>query len=187
MVGDIQSDGGCCPSYVSVDILCCYWCWLQSDPALLPPDSQTAKLLPPLVPTLTLTHTFFYLFQLPSRLNLFLLTRVHFYPVPEVASVKNDHEIGPSGSSGVTARMFEKWGDGQKANSRGPFQHSCKLCYLDRELCRRTGARRRIGQEKAINTLWNWCGRRKFRKRCKGKQHCIMYLLTFPCTACQGW
>lgn len=93
MVGGIQSDGGCCPCYVSVDILCCYWCWLQSDPALLPPDSQTAKLLPPLLPT----HPF-YLFQFLPHLNLFLLTRVYFYPVPEVASVKNDHEIGPSGS-----------------------------------------------------------------------------------------
>lgn len=68
-----------------------------------------------------------------------------------------------------------------KGSCRGPFQHAAHLCYLGQELCRRTGAIRRIGQRKEINSLWNWCGSRKFRKRCKGKQHCIMYLLTFPC------
>lgn len=68
-----------------------------------------------------------------------------------------------------------------KGSCRGPFQHVGQLCYLGQKLCRRTGATRRIGQGKAINTLWNWS--RKFRKCCKGKQHCIMYLLTFPCIA----
>lgn len=68
-----------------------------------------------------------------------------------------------------------------KGSCRGPFQHATQLCYLDRELFRRTGAIWRIGLGKAINTLWNWCGSRKYRKRCKGKRHCIMYLLTFPC------
>lgn len=97
MIRDIQSDGGCCPCNVSVDIHCCYCCWLQSDPALLPPDSQTAELLPS-----TLAHSPFLSVSVSSCLSLLpslsLFVPMYSPPVLGVASVKNDHEIGPSGS-----------------------------------------------------------------------------------------
>lgn len=74
--------------------------------------------------------------------------------------------------------MFEKWGDGQRESAGVHFSTLSSSAVWSGN-----GELRRIGQRKAINTLWNWCGSRKCRKRCKGKQHYIMYLLTFQCIA----
>lgn len=71
-----------------------------------------------------------------------------------------------------------------KASSGGPFQHSLQaLLFRTVSLAGGHGQRREKGQEKAINTLWNWCGSRKFRRRGEGKQRRIMYLLTALCSA----
>lgn len=71
-----------------------------------------------------------------------------------------------------------------KASSGGPFQHSLQaLLFWSASLAGGQGQRREKGQEKAINTLWNWCGRRKFRQRGEGQQRRIMYLLTALCSA----
>lgn len=106
--------------------------------------------------------------------------------IPKVASVKNEWEIGPSGSLSIDSKIVWEMRRWRKASSRGPFQHSRQALPFGWKLCRKTRARGRIGQE-AVNTLWNCCGGIKFKKCYKGKQHCIMCLLTIPCTTCRGW
>lgn len=99
---DIGSDAGCRPCNVSLDILRRYWCWLQSDPALLQPDSHAATLLPPLLPLLSVSVSqSLTLFLLLSLFLFIFLSFVLFHPFfffPGVSPVKNDHEIGPSAS-----------------------------------------------------------------------------------------
>ena len=160
---DRRRHSGWCPCNVSVDILLCYWCWLQSDcfiTAWLP----GCKTLSP-----TFSHSLSVSISVSSCLHLLLssslscLSCVFLYPRMLLLQWPRDC-LG--------------W-----ESCRGPFQHASQLCYLDRELCGRTGAIRRKGQGEAINTLWNWCGSKTFRKCCKDKQHCIMFLLTFPCIA----
>lgn len=101
---DIVSDAGCRPCNVSLDILRRYWCWLQSDPALLQPDSHTATLLLPLLPLLSVSVSQSLTLSLPP-LSIFLfffyllcVSVLSFFFFPGVSPVKNDHEIGPSAS-----------------------------------------------------------------------------------------
>lgn len=159
-----------------MDILCCYWCWLQSDPALLLSDSRAAKPLPPLFLALS------YYVSVPPCLHCLTSPSLSVFcsPFPRWLLLKLPWDWPERFLRSDGKNVWEmRWRT--KGSCRGPFQHAGQLCYLDQELCRRMGATWRIGQGKAINTLWNWS--RKFRKCCKGKQHCIMYLLTFPCIA----